>query len=395
VRVLLLTQVLPYPPDSGPKIKTLNVIKYLASQHDIILVSFVRGDQSADVKYLSRYCREIHTIPMKRGGHRDGISMLRSMIFGQPWTMVRDHFSAMAQLVDRVVAKTRFDIVHTDQLNMAQYGLRVHGVYRVLDTHNALWLLYERLAKTMKPGLSRTFVKRDCRLLKQYEGRMCREFDAVLAVSRQDADALEEAAGVPLKITVVPITVDTEKIQRIGHYEGADHILHMGTMFWPPNVDGVLWFCRKVFPLIREKRPNIVIDVVGSRPPRELRKLGEGDSGIKVIGYVRNPGPYLQRAGVIIVPLRAGGGMRVKILYALAQGIPVVSTRIGSEGIAVESGKHLIIADTAGEFAESTLHLIENPDLCRRLAQNGRELIKSTYDYRIGCRPLNRVYGMA
>ncbi len=392
MKVILLTQVLPYPPDSGPKVKTWNVLKYLAQRHEVTLVSFVRGDQSAEVQRLLRYCRAVRTVPMERDIRHDGWAMLKSWLSGMPWMMMRDERATMRRLVDQLAAETRFDIAHADQLNMAQYAARVSGARKVLDAHNALWLLYRRLAQTMKPSLRKWLLERDWRLLKAYEGRVCREFDAVLAVSDEDKVALATAMGQASAITVVPIAVDTDEEVPPVRQPGADHILHIGTMYWPPNIDGVLWFIREVFPRIRARRPEVVFDVVGARPPREIVELGGDGTGINVTGYVDDPRLYLEKAGVMIVPVRAGGGMRVKILNALSQGLPIVSTPIGCEGIAVEAGRHLLIADTAESFAEATLCLLEDRSLAEQLGQNGRRLIQTLYDYRVACRALDDVY---
>lgn len=149
MKVLLLTQVLPYPPDSGPKVKTWNVLKFLAQHHEVTLVSFVRGDQSAEIKQLESYCHTVNTVPMERGVQHDGMAMVRSLLSGQPWMMLRDDRAAMRQLVARLAREQRFDIAHADQLNMAQYAALVPGARKVLDAHNALWLLYQRLWQTM------------------------------------------------------------------------------------------------------------------------------------------------------------------------------------------------------------------------------------------------------
>ncbi|HXV42914.1 MAG TPA: glycosyltransferase family 4 protein, partial [Anaerolineae bacterium] len=337
MKVLLLTQVLPFPPDSGPKVKTWNVLKYLGQHHQVTLVSFTRGDQSADVKHLQEYCHAVYTVPMERSVLRDGLAMLRSLLTGQPWMMVRDDRAAMRQLVDRLVAETHFDIAHADQLNMAQYAARAPGARKILDAHNALWMLYQRLWQTMGFGPKKWLLGRDWRLLKQYEGRLCREFDGVLAVSEEDKVALQEAlgAGDEVEITVIPIAVDTDEVAPVTRQPEADHILHIGTMYWPPNVDGILWFIHQVYPHIRTKWPKAIFDVVGARPPQEILDLSGNGTGVNVMGYVADPTPYRQQAGVMVVPLRAGGGMRVKILEALAQGLPIVSTTLGCEGIAV------------------------------------------------------------
>jgi glycosyltransferase involved in cell wall biosynthesis len=392
MKVLLLTQVLPYPPDSGPKVKTWNVLKYLAQSHEVTLVSFVRGNQSADVACLQRYCRAIHTVPMTRGAVRDAWYMTRSLLTGQPFLMIRDDRRAMRRLIDRLATEEHFDVAHADQLNMAQHATRVSGAFKMFDAHNALWLLYKRLWQTMGPGLRKLLLGRDWRLLKEYEGRVCRQFDAVLAVSQEDKTALEEAAGQELDIHVIPIAIDTDEVTVIERQPDPSHILHIGTMYWPPNIDGVLWFAHEVYPLIRRQRPDVCFDIVGARPPQEIVALGGDSTGINVTGYVKDPTPYLERAGLMVVPLRAGGGMRVKILNALAQGLPVVSTALGVEGIAAVQGRDLLIANTAETFAEAVIQVLNDPAFAARLGAAGRRLIEQIYDYRLACRPLEEVY---
>lgn len=395
MNVLLLTQVLPYPPDSGPKIKTYNVIKYLAQRHRVTLVSFVRGDQSAHARYLERYCEAVHTVPMTRSAVQDAWYMGRSLLTGQPWMMVRDDRKTMRHLVDRLSAGQHFDVAHADQLNMAQYARRVPAAFKVLDAHNALWLLYKRLWLTMKSGPKKWLLGRDWRLLKSYEGQMVREFDAVLAVSHEDKVALQEAAGESVDITVIPIAVDTDAVTVVEREAEPNHILHIGTMYWPPNIDAVNWFIEQVYPIIRQERPDAEFDVVGSRPPAELLALNEAGLGINVTGYVEDPVPYQRRAALMIVPLLAGGGMRVKILNALAEGIPIVSTTLGYEGIEVTPGENILVGDTPRDFAAEVLRVLNDSELGRQLAANGRRLAEKKYDYRNACHPLTAVLARA
>jgi glycosyltransferase involved in cell wall biosynthesis len=395
VNVLLLTQVLPYPPDSGPKVKTYNVIKYLAQHHRVTLVSFVRGDESDHVRHLERYCQGVYTVSMKRGVVRDAWYMGGSLLTGQPFMMRRDGRKAMRDLIDRLTIEHHFDIVHADQLNMGQYAERVPGAFKVLDLHNSLWLLYKRLCGTMSLGLRRWLLSRDWQRLKSYEGRLVREFDAVLAVSREDKAALQEAAGQPVNIVVIPIAIDTDEVAVIDRIAEPSHILHIGTMYWPPNIDAVNWFVREIYPLVRQRRPDVQFDVVGSRPPAELLALDDAGLGINVTGYVADPTPYQQVAAVMVVPLLAGGGMRVKILNALAEGIPIVSTTLGHEGIDLTPGRDILVGDTAEAFAAEVLRVLNCPDLGQELAARGRKLVEEKYDYRNACRPLDEVYERA
>lgn len=392
MKILLLTQVLPYPPDSGPKVKTWNLIQYLARQHEVTLVSFVRGDQSREVEQLRRFCAGVFTVPMERGALRDGVALLKSLVTGAPWVIARDARGAMFRLVREVSAREAFDAVHADQLNMAQYALAARAGKKVLDTHNALWLLYRRMASTMPGGLLKRVYGRDWRLLRRYEGKMCQVFDAVLAVSEEDRRALEEVSGTGRKFHVVPISVNTDEVRPVRRVAEAERIVTIGTMFWQPNVDGIVWFVQSVLPLIRREKPDAALDIIGARPPKEVVALAEQDGLIRVTGYVEDPLPFLEQAGVMVVPLRAGGGMRVKILNALAQGLPVVTTSIGCEGIVVEHGRHVLIADTPAEFARAVVQVLKDRSLASDLGRCGRHLIETLYDYRVACRSLDDIY---
>jgi polysaccharide biosynthesis protein PslH len=392
VKVLLLTQVLPYPLDSGPKIKTHGVLKFLAPRHEVTLLSFARGDQRAEVRQLQRQCAAVHVVPMMRRSRDDVIALLRSTLCGEPWVMMRDDRAVMRRRVDELTRQTAFDVVHADQLNMAQYALRVRGARRVLDAHNALWLLYKRLWQITRAGVQKWLLGRDWRLLKAYEGRLCRTFEAVLAVSETDKLALQEAAEGKTNITVVPIALDTEAILPVAREPIADHVICAGTMYWPPNSDGVQWFASEVWPRIRAQRPTAVFDVIGAAPPRRVMALAQSGAGIAVAGYVPDMSAYLRCAGVFVVPLRAGGGMRVKILTAMAQGLPIVSTALGCEGIDAQSGRDLLIADTPAEFAAAVVRVLTDVDLATRLSASGRRLVVERYDYRRACRPLDDVY---
>lgn len=392
MKVLMLTQVLPYPPDSGPKVKTYNMVKYLSQNHDLTLASFVRGDQTGEVEYLKQFCQAVYPVPIRRTRFNDGLALIDSLVTSTPWFIARDNTREMRELLTDLCQKENFDIVHADQLNMAQYARRIPEAARILDAHNALWLLYRRLAQTTHNFWMGQFLEREWRLMKRYEGAVCRTFDAVLAVSEADKTALQEASNGQGNLMVAPIAVDPEEVQLIPRVPQADHILHIGTMFWPPNVDGVLWFLREIYPIIQRARPGVHFDIVGARPPKEIIEFGHRQEGVTVTGYVKEPGEYLKKTGVMVVPLLAGGGMRVKILEALAEGLPIVTTSIGCEGIAVENGRHLLVADSPQEFAQATLRLLEDRAFANTLARNGRELIEKDYDYHTAYRQVNLVY---
>lgn len=388
----MLTQVLPYPPDSGPKVKTWNVLRHLNERHQITLVSFVRGDQSEDLAGLSRYCDGIYPVQMERSMGRDLMALGKSFMTGIPWIIQRDERKSMYDQVAELCSRHKFDLIYADQLNMAQYAETTRNIPRLLDTHNCLWLLYKRLVEMMNLSPMKWIYQRDWQLLKTYEGRVITEFDIVTAVSEQDKRALEEASqGKRKQIDVIPITVDLQANIPLRREINGNRLVYLGTLHWAPNSNGLLWFLEEVFSFIQQEIPDIELDILGARPPREILAHGEKNPHIHVRGYVEDPAEYLTKASALVVPLRAGGGMRVRILNELAQEIPIVTTSIGCEGIDVENGKQLFIADNPYEFAQRVIELCRNPEIGFSLGKNGRQLIQEKYDYRIACRALDEI----
>ncbi|MEO8611085.1 MAG: glycosyltransferase family 4 protein [Chloroflexota bacterium] len=393
MRVLLLTQVLPYPPDSGPKVKTYYVLKYLARQHKVTLVSFVRdSDKPEYIRHLETLCERVITVPITRSPLRDLRFLGQSLLTGQPWMMLRDERDEMRQTLKELAATTHFDVVHADQLNMGQYALPFTNSRKVLDLHNALWVLYKRLSETLpftKP--MKYILIRDWRLLKQYEGNLCRNFDAVTAVTEEDRRWLVEAGARP-EMPVIPIAIDTDEQAQIARKPSGPHIVHIGTMYWPPNIDGITWFLDEIYPLIKQQIPDVRCTLIGARPPASIVERMQTDPSLTVTGYVEDPLPYLADSSMMVVPLRAGGGMRVKILNALSQGIPMVSTTVGCEGIAVKDGEDILIADDSQGFADATVRLLNDSLLNAKITENGRKTAEQSYDYRQACKPLDEVY---
>jgi glycosyltransferase involved in cell wall biosynthesis len=163
-------------------------------------------------------------------------------------------------------------------------------------------------------------------------------------------------------------------------------------MYYPPNVEGVHWFATDVFPQVRRTQPGTTFQVVGSRPPVSITRLAIPKSGVDVMGYVDDLTSVYANSGVVVVPVRSGSGMRVKILEAFARGIPVVSTSMGVEGIDAEDGKHLLIADNARSFADAVIQILRQPHVAARLAHAARDLVERRYDWRTALNDLDEIY---
>lgn len=402
MRVLLLTQVLPYPLDSGPRFQTYHILKYLAEHHEVTLASFIRvEDDPGAIDHLKGLCHAVYTVPMTRSAVQDAAYLLASLVTGRPFVMLRDERRAMRALVRQLAdgglpssvprPPSPFDMVHADQLNMATYALDVPARRRVLGEHDVAWALWRRICATLPPGPKRWLLEREWRLLRRYQRDISRHFDTILTVSEEDRAAMAEVVADPSRIEVLPIAIDPGPGPLPRQPDGP-HILHLGTMFYLPNADAVLWFASQVYPRIRARLPQVRFSIVGPHPPPEVRALANPDTGISVTGYVPDVAPIIRRSSVLVVPLRAGSGMRVKILNALAQGLPVVTTTLGYEGIAAVPGRDLLVADTPEAFAEAVLRVLTDEALARSLAANGRRLIEQRYDYRIVCRKLDDIY---
>ncbi len=239
----------------------------------------------------------------------------------------------------------------------------------------------------------RWYWKQEWPKLREWELNACRRCDRVLVVSDEDKDGLLTLApNLSGRLDVVPIGVDTEYFAPAQPWRhGSRTLLSIGTMFWPPNVDSMLYFCADILPKIKERVPNVKVNIVGARPTEAVRALGTQDPHtIVVTGSVPDVRPYGEDCGAFIVPLRAGSGMRVKILNALAMGLPVVSTSVGAEGIEVTNGENIVLADGPGGFADAVVRVLTQPALAEKIARGGRSLMEARYAWdRVGERLLS------
>jgi polysaccharide biosynthesis protein PslH len=198
------------------------------------------------------------------------------------------------------------------------------------------------------------------------------------------------------KITVVPIAVDTHLLQPIACHPDSLNIVTLGTLHYPPNADGIRWFAREVFPRVIWEMPQATLTIIGKNPPQDFLEMAANQSErCYVTGYVPDLVPQLEKSAVMVVPVRAGSGMRVRILEALAHGLPIVTTTIGLEGIDALPGRDLLVADSVEDYATAVVRLLKNPGQRNQLAENGRRLAETRYDWRVVLRKMDEIYGKA
>lgn len=404
-RVLFLTQILPYPLDAGPKIRAYYTLRHLSRRHEITLVSLVRpSDSQQAIRHLQSLCTQVHTIALPRAGWRDAVHWLRSWVTTEPFLIARDDSQALRRLLDREMHNgAPFDYIHADQLWMAPYALWARKVapqtsrpITVLDQHNAVYLIPQRLAEAGANPLKAKLLQIEARRMAQYEVETCRRFDRVVWVSNEDYSAVADVGmrmhrPVP-KSAVIPIALDPGAMPAISLVPNPRRITFVGGLHWPPNADGMRWFLQQIWPQIHQEVPDALLTVVGKDPPADLQRIAADLPKVEVTGYAADLTPYLADTAVFIVPLRAGGGMRVKILDAWKWGLPVVSTAIGAEGLCFTPGRDALIADSAADFATATLHLLRDRTAATQIAGAGQTNFMQHYHWSNAYRQWDTIY---
>jgi glycosyltransferase involved in cell wall biosynthesis len=388
-RLLFLAHLLPWPLDGGGQIKSYHTLRLLASRYDIRLLAFIRRpEERENVGPLEPLCAAgIKLIPLPRGRGRDIGIAAASLAGGRSFIIARDSAPAMYNAVNAELENRRgprYAAVHVDHLQMAQFVPgNTHRAKVVLDQHNIEHRIPQRLAET--PGthlLTRWYARGEWSLLRDFELDACRRADRVLVVSEEDRDGfLVLDPTLAPRLAVTPIGVDMDYWGGVLRRPDARDLLSVGTMYWPPNVDSMQWFCADILPRVRAEIPGVRLNIVGARPTPAVRALGEADLDVVVTGSVPDVRPYGENCGVFVVPLRSGSGMRVKILTAMAMGLPVVSTTVGAEGIDVTNGENILLADTLEAFAAAVVRLLRDPAGAERMGEAGRRLMARAYGW--------------
>lgn len=396
MRTLVLTQVVPYPGDAGPKIKTHYALRTLAQEHDVELLTFARSEaEHAAAEEMRRWCSAVGVVPLHRRRALEPYHALRGWSRRMPFLVQRDFRRAFLRAVEARLARGDIDVLHADQLTMAQYLSAARGTTAtVFDAHNAVWKLVRELAPSQPSPPRRAASAIEWRMLRRFEGWAARSSTLTLAVSASDRAALAAAAGCPIASAVVPIGIEARERAPVEVPIGSTRLLSVATMHYPPNADALRWFRDAIWPIVTRENSDARVDVVGPRPPDDLVGWGRADARVSVPGHVspEELDRLYRDAAVLIVPLRSGSGVRVKILEAMAMGVPVVSTSIGAHGLEVVPGEHLLIADDPAEFAAATLSLLASPARRAALAAAARQLALARYDWRVCCRPLLDAY---
>ncbi|MDT5159247.1 MAG: polysaccharide biosynthesis protein PslH [Acidobacteriota bacterium] len=385
MRILWLKTELLHPVDKGGKIRTYQMLKALKREHYVTYLTLDDGTADSDaVERATEYCHELVRI---RHSTREKFSAgfyaeLAANLFSPlPYFMKKYESAEMRREVAERARAGDFDVLVCDFLNPAVNVPHALPVPTVLFQHNVEAMIWKRHYEVQTHPLKKAYLYGQWRKAFAYERAACRQFDMVVTVSRDDTETIRRDYGVP-NVSDVPTGVDTEFFRPVeGVSVEPDSLVFTGSMDWLPNEDAIQFFTREIMPLIRERRPEVKLTVVGRKPYASLLELSKRDPSIIVTGRVEDVRPFMERAAAYIVPIRIGGGTRLKIYEAMAMEKPVVSTTVGAEGLPVRDGQDLLIADTPRAFADAVVRVLTDAELACKLGERSASTVREQFGW--------------
>lgn len=372
MNILFIAPFCPYPLDQGGKIRVFNLIKYLSRNHRITLAC-LSFDTAPDCGPLVDFCDEVIVIERPESFAWD---FARFLLGGETFNCRRFASQSFAGALSELAARKSFDLVQIEFSMLWQYARYFPGLPVYLDAHNIEYRNVQQIGNEAKNPVKRLLYRLETKRLKALEEQSWRECALCFAVSDNERDDISAHSK---QAVTASNGVDPDRFVFRNREKSGKKILFLGGMDYSPNLDAARFFLCNIFPLIRRKEPEAQVLLVG----RELGKLGSEASlpGVECHESVAEVLPWFYEADLLAVPLRQGAGTRIKVLEAMAAGLPVVTTSKGCEGIAVENGLELLIADTAEEFAAAVLQILTAPDKGRGLAQCARRLVEKQYTW--------------
>lgn len=395
-RLAFISTVFLLPADAGGKIRTGNILRgMMGGAFEITLVMPATPEQQAQWGgELKPMCDHLVTWPAPKALPRwtRAVDLLRAT----PANVANDATAAARHTVARLLGEHDFDVVvydfvHAAVLRPAHTKSRARTV---CFTHNVEAEIFERHAKTAEGPLMRRMWASQAAKMRRYEGQALRDFDCVIAVSERDGQQFSAAYAVAHP-QVIPTGVDLDffswQAPVAPTAEQPPTAVFTGSMDWAANVDGVRFFLSDVWPLVLEKRHDARFTVVGRHPPAALLREAEGVAGVSFTGFVDDVRPYVRAAQAFVIPLRVGGGTRIKAFEAMAMGCPLLSTAIGIEGLGVTPGEHYLLANSAADQAAAVLRLFKDAALRQALSQAAREQVESRYGHRVAAQAFEQI----
>ena len=397
LRVLYIAHRLPYPPNKGDKIRSFNIVTHLARQHRVTLATLV--DDAADIKWVPELTTKVEQMLYASIFQRfRRIFSARALLTGGAITNRFFYSESLQEQLDSLLDKEKFDVLMCSSSPMAEYLFKSRhfeagfkGAKRIIDLIDVDSLKWAQYAE--EAGPIRSWVYRsEAHSLADFERRIYEYFDYLLLVSEQEKKHFPRE-DTQKRIFAIANGVDLDYFNPSNSRlagGGTPTLVFTGMMDYWPNIDGVLWFVKEVFDIIKSEFPDVNLLVVGGRPDRRILRLDK-IAGITVTGFVEDIRKYTAQADVYIVPLRIARGIQNKILEAMAMGKAVVGTPQALEGIGATPGREVLVGESATEFADEVIGLLRHRDLAKKLGASARTFVERSHDWSMTLRELDKL----
>jgi glycosyltransferase involved in cell wall biosynthesis len=385
LRILWLKTELLHPVDKGGKIRTYNMLKELKRDHHLTYLTLDDGLAAGESReQANEYCHELICVPYHQR-EKFSLGFYAELLFNLssrfPYAIKKYESNSMRERVLKRVGQGTVDVLICDFLAPAINVAEKLSCPTILFQHNVEAMIWKRHFEVQENPLKKSYLRTQWRKMVRFEKEMCQAFDSVVAVSSEDRDQMKREYEVE-QIFDVPTGVDTEFFTASGgEHVNPHNVVFTGSMDWLPNEDAIRYYIEQILPLVRQSIPDASLTVVGRNPYPSLLEMSKRDSLISVTGRVDDVRPYMERSAVYIVPLRIGGGTRLKIFEAMAMEKAIVSTSTGAEGLPVVDGNELKIADTPEAFAAAVVELLRKPELAKEMGHRAADIVRAKFGW--------------
>jgi polysaccharide biosynthesis protein PslH len=403
MKILLITHLVPYPPSGGVMIRNFNLLKQIATRHEVDLLTFNQKphfksseDLEKSIAALRRCCRrlEVFEIPTDRSKILWYLMLLLNVFSPIPYSIWRFSSGKMKAAIVQQLRSETYDVMEIGTIALARFARLAPNMPKILVHHNIESQLLYRRGQAMNNWLGKIYIWYQAWKLRRFERRYGKLFDHHTVCSEHDGDTLKGICP-EARIVVVPNGVDTDYFQPLDVPVKPYSLVFVGGTTWFPNRDGLHYFKNEIWPILKNKVPQIEFDAIGRLVDSQLDAFGRKDRRFCLCGFVDDIRPHVAKAAVYIVPLRVGGGTRLKILDAMAMAKAIVSTSIGAEGIKCVHGQDIMLADTPQDFADRIVELLNSPARRREMGENARNKAVGMYSWEIIAPILEGTYEQA
>lgn len=386
MKVLVTLRQPLFPADTGGKIRSLNIFSRLSKRVEMHVVSYADPlTNAAAITEMKAMFAHYTPVPW-REAEKYSPTFYRQVLANQfsslPYFLAKCNRPELTSSVGNLLARNGYDILFCDFLHTAVPFLTSRFRPRIVFEHNVEFLLRKRKWRIEKHPLRKLILNTEWRRTRTVEGKVCRSFSHIVTVSKADQQTLHDEFGID-NVSTIPAAVDTEFFRPTEGRPQSGRMVFVGSMDWEPNEDGIVWFLSEVYPRIRRAVPDASCSIVGRSPSSRLKAIAARTPAVDLAGWVPDVRPYLAQSEVVVVPLRIGGGTRIKIPEAMAMAKAVVSTPIGAEGLPFRDGRELRIADHPQDFAQAVVELLTNAPIRESIATVAREEVVRKHSWEV------------